>query len=153
MSRTVGGGAATMTCFATTVPRPVFTCTRWSFWTMRCTGARRATMSPSFLASFSGTRWEPPTNRRSCAPFAVSELRENVPLWVSSPEHATYQSVNRKESSLGSAPKPGWVQQAMRFSMPGPLIALARIHWLERHRVPLGARGCAHGAATSISAA
>ena len=81
-------------------------------------------MSPSCLASRSGTRWEPPTNRRSCAPFAVSELRENVPSWVSSPEHATYQSVKRNESSLGSAPKPGWVQQAMRFSMPAALTAL-----------------------------
>ena len=153
MSRTVGGGVATITRFATTVPRPVLTCTRWWRWTIRRTGARSATMSPSFLASLSGTRCEPPTNRRSCAPLAVSELREKVPLWASSPEQATYQSVKSSDSSLGSAPKPGWVQQVIRLSMPAALSALAWIHWLSVIESHSWARGCAQGAATSISAA
>ena len=153
MSSTVGGGAATMTRLATTVPRPVRTCTRWCFWTIRWTGACSATTSPSLLASLSGIRCEPPTKRRSCAPLAVSELLEKVPLCCSSPEHATYQSVKRNDSSLGSAPKPGWVQQVITFSMPAALSALAWIHWLSVIESHSWARGCAQGAATSISAA
>jgi hypothetical protein len=85
--------------------------------------------------------------------LAVSELREKVPLCCSSPEQATYQSVNRNDSSLGSAPKPGWVQQAMRLSMPPGLSALARIHWLSVIESHSWACGCAQGAATSSSAA
>ena len=110
-------------------------------------------MSPSFLASRSGISCEPPTNRRSWAPLAVSELRANVPTFCSSPEQATYQRVNRNDSSLGSAPKPGWVQQRIRFSTPAALTALERIHSpsvIESHS---RARGCDHGASTAISAA
>ncbi len=92
MSSTSGGGAATMTRFARTVPRPLCTTTSPSLWTIRSTGARRVTTSPSRWASRSGISCEPPTNRRSWAPFAVSELREKVPTFCSSPEQATYQS-------------------------------------------------------------
>ena len=154
MSSTVGGGAATITRLATTVPRPVCTCTRWCFCTIRRTGARRATMSPSCLASRSGTRWEPPTNRRSWAPFAVSELRENVPLLVSSPEHATYQSVKRKRelarvgAEAGLGPAGDEVLDAGGVDRVG-VDPLARASSSPTR----AARGCAHGAATSISAA
>ena len=81
-----------MTRRALTRPRAVCT-TAWpSCWLIRRTGAASATMSPSCRASRSGISCEPPTNRRSCAPFFVSELRANVPTWRSLPEQATYQS-------------------------------------------------------------
>ena len=130
-----------MTRLARTTPRSVCTIARSSLLLDPATGACRATMSPSWSASRSGTSWEPPTKRRSCAPLAVSELREKVPTFCSLPEHATYQSVKSRESSSGSAPKPGWVQRLIRFSTPAALTALARMHSPRRHRVPLGGAG------------
>jgi hypothetical protein len=58
-------------------------------WSIRVTAALSATREPSWAASRSGISCEPPTNRRSCAPSTVSELRAKVPLVVSLPEQAT----------------------------------------------------------------
>ena len=153
MSRTIGGGQATTTRLARTVPREVRTTTRPSFCSMRFTAASSATASPSFLARRSGISWDPPTSRLSWAPFAVSELREKVPTVVSLPEQATYQSTKSSDSSSGSAPKPGWVQDLMRLPTPLEFRALRRMNSPRLIASHARAFGCDHGALTSISAA
>jgi hypothetical protein len=92
-------------------------------------------------------------SRLSWAPPAVSELREKVPTLVSLPEQAMYHSTNSSESSSGSAPKPGWVQDLMRLPTPLELSALRRMNSPRLMASHSRALGCDHGALTSISAA
>ena len=154
MPSTIGGGAATTTRRAVTTPRAVWTRTRSSRCSIRLTGARRATTSPSRFARRSGTSWEPPTKRRSWAPSTVSELRAKVPTVRSLPEQATYQRTNSSESPRGSSPKPGWLQHSMRLLTPAGLSVefwrMKSSRVIESHS---RARGCDQGASTAISAA
>jgi hypothetical protein len=108
MSRTSGGGQATTTREARTVPRSVCTSTYDEVWWILRTGALSATRLPSWLAIRSGTSCEPPTKRLSCAAPEVPDERSKVPLLFSSPAVAMYQRKNRNDMSTPSLPKHGW---------------------------------------------
>ena len=111
-------------------------------------------MSPEPRASRSGISCDPPTNRRSCAPLAVSELRAKVPTWRSLPEQATYQSDVEERELVGVGAEAGLGPAADQVLDAVGVDGVAADPLAERQGVPLRcARGCAHGASTGISAA
>jgi hypothetical protein len=108
MSRTSGGGQATMTRFARAVPRSVCTCAQPSRWTMCRTCARSATRSPSSRAIRIGTVCDPSLKRESCAASAVPDERWNVPTLSSLPAVAMNHANNSIETLPASEPQLGW---------------------------------------------
>ena len=65
------GASAMITRFAAQVSLRPWTSTRLPWRLIRCTGCLRRTRLPSFFASFSAMRCDPPTIRSSWAPPAV----------------------------------------------------------------------------------
>ena len=138
MSSTVGGGAATITRFARTLPRPVCT-TAWpSRWVIRCTGAASATMSPSRFASRSGISCEPPTNGAPARRSRCRSCGRRCRRCARCPSTRRTRARRGTTARSGRRRSPGWVQARIRFSTPCGVDGVAADPLAERHRVPLG---------------
>ena len=142
--------AAPAPCRGRCAPRPA----RPSRCTIRCTGAARATMSPSRRASRSGISCEPPTKRCSCAPLTVSRsCGRTCRRCARCPSTRRTRACRGGRARPGPRRSPGWVQERMRFSTPSALIALRRIHSPRVIASHSAAWGWVQGASTGISAA
>ena len=154
MSSTSGGGTATITCRASTMPRPV--CTRTDAVALvdpvdRCV---QRDLVAELRASRSGISWEPPTKRRSCAPFGgvgVARERADVALVAGArevPEHEEQRELVGVGAEAGLGPALDQVGDASGLSRDAPRMKSPSV--IASHAA---ACGCVQGASTAISAA
>ncbi len=144
-----GGGTATMTRLAVTVPRSLETVTVEPDCVILRTGALRATREPSAAAMRSGSSPEPPTKRESWAAFAVPDARSNVPGLVSLPAVAMYQRKNSIEMPSASVPNAAW-KNAFSTSRTAGMIELCSSHVATVCASSFAASLAVHGASTGI---